>query len=54
MRRVTPTADKAALLISAAKGSVPWSQMVRAKPKKETGGNKAILCAVGTGTCVSR
>src|SRR6266478_5101090 len=53
MRTVTPTDDNAPLLIFAAKGSAPWSQMVRATPKNETGGSEAILCAVGTETCVS-
>src|ERR1700676_5236814 len=54
MRMLTPTADSAALAMFAAKGSAPLSQTVRAKPRKETGGSKATLCAVGTGSCVSK
>src|SRR6266852_4292041 len=54
MRMASATADNAALLTLTAKGSAPWSQMVRAKPKKETGGSTAILCAVGAVTCVRR
>src|SRR5712672_3579704 len=48
------SAESAALLTLAAKESVPLSQTVRARPKKETGGSKAILCAVATGSFVSR
>src|SRR6266404_9499444 len=48
------SAESAALLMLAAKESVPLSQTVRARPKKETGGSKAILCAVATGSFVRR
>src|SRR5258708_12154744 len=54
MRMVAPTADNAALLTLTAKGSAPWSQMVRARPKKETGGSDGILRAAGTESLVSR
>src|SRR6266853_3530278 len=54
MRKATASAESAALLTLAAKESVPLSQTVRARPKKETGGSKAILCAVATGSFVSR
>src|SRR5258708_34553719 len=54
MRMVAPTADNAALLTLTAKGSAPWSQMVRARPKKETVGSDAIWRAAGTERLVSR
>src|SRR6266478_731356 len=48
------SAESAALLTLTAKESAPLSQTVRARPKKETGGSKAILCAVATGSFVRR
>src|SRR5712675_1939296 len=54
IRMANASAESAALLTLAAKESVPLSQTVRARPKKETGGRTAILSAVAAGSFVSR
>src|SRR5712672_759539 len=54
MRRANASAESAALLMLAAKGSPPLSHTVRARAKKDTGGSAAILCAMGKGSFVSR
>src|SRR5882757_5642229 len=54
MKKATASAQSAASLMLAAKGSPPLSHTVRARAKKDTGGSAAILYAMGKGSFVSR